>query len=147
MMVTGLKLKCRKGQSTGLLVQHNVFCLGTRDPGSHLGAAIPQALCAGTWKTPNACRTVKCLALHSASKSSLQPGALSVLASTELAPRAFRNGTGTKQFSSLAVSRYHPCCKTATEPPILKHSYLQLPTGSPGSHPMGTCAFLKAPQG
>lgn len=84
-MVTGLKLESRKGQSTGLIVQNNIFCLGTRDPMCHLGTASLQALWAGTWKTPKACRTVKCLALQ---EGALQPGAPSTLASTQ-APGAF----------------------------------------------------------
>lgn len=141
--VTGLKLEDRKGQSAGLLVQNQVFCLGTRDSGCHLEAARLQALWAGTWKIPRASRTVKCLTLQ---EGALQPGALSTLANTQ-APRAFWNSIRTKQFSTLAVPRYHPHCETAIKLQILKHSYLQPPIGSSGSHPVRTHSFLKAPRG
>lgn len=102
--VTGLKLESRRGQSADLLAQKKLFCLGSRDPWSHLGAARLEVVGAGTWKTPSTCRSVTFLALR---EGALQPGALSTLASTR-APRASSNGIGTKQLSALAVSRYHP---------------------------------------
>lgn len=145
MTVSVLKPKSEKGPSTGLLVQSNVFCLGSGDPGCHLGAARLQALWLGIWKTPKTCRAVKCLALQ---QGASEPGALSALASAQT------TGGLSKMHQDKALfnpGRIHippmlQNCHWAPDPEA-RLSHLQPPTENPGSCSKGTSSFLKASQG